>query len=45
MNNNKNNKDKQIQQILILYNNAKTNGSIIQKNKYYKQLLLLHKSS
>ena len=45
MNNNKDNKNKQFLQVLILYNNAKTNGSIIQKNRYYKQLRSLQKSS
>lgn len=46
MNNNTNyNKYNHIQHILFLYNNAKINGSISLKNKYYKQLILLKNSS
>ena len=42
---NNNNNHYHINRILLLYNNAKTNGSVSLKNKYYKQLILLKKSS
>ena len=42
---NTNNNTNTIHRILLLYNNAKTNGSVSLKNKYYKQLILLKKSS
>lgn len=42
---NNNNKHYHINRILLLYNNAKANGSVALKNKYYKQLILLKKSS
>lgn len=45
MNNNTNYNHNHIQRILFLYNNAKNNGSISLKNKYYKQLILLKNSS
>ena len=42
---NTNNNTNTIHRILLLYNNAKANGSVSLKNKYYKQLILLKKSS